>query len=43
MAIIEYQGVEILRKEHVVLKNVTFSIDKGQMVYLVGKVGSGKS
>lgn len=43
MAIIEYQNVEILRKEHVVLKNVTFSIDKGQMVYLVGKVGSGKS
>ncbi len=43
MAIIEYKNVEILRKEHVVLKDVTFSIDKGEFVYLIGKVGSGKS
>lgn len=43
MAIIEYNNVEILRKEHVVLKNVSFSIDNGEFVYLIGKVGSGKS
>ncbi len=41
--IINYQGVEILRKEHVVLKDVTFSIESGQLVYLVGKVGCGKT
>lgn len=43
MALIEYKNVEILRKEHVVLKDVTFSVDSGQFLYLIGKVGSGKS
>lgn len=43
MSIIEYTGVEILRKEHVVLKDVGFSIEPGEFVYLIGKVGSGKS
>lgn len=43
MSIIEYNGVEILRKEHVVLKNVSFTVDNGEFVYLIGKVGSGKS
>lgn len=43
MSIIEYNGVEILRKEHVVLKDVNFTIDAGEFVYLIGKVGSGKS
>lgn len=43
MALIEYKNVEISRKEQTVLKGVTFSIDRGELVYLVGKVGSGKS
>ncbi|MGM9860023.1 MAG: cell division ATP-binding protein FtsE [Muribaculaceae bacterium] len=43
MAIIEYNNVQILRKEHVVLKDVTFSLAEGEFVYLTGKVGSGKS
>ncbi len=43
MSIVDYQHVELLRKEHVVLKNVTFSVDKGQFNYIIGKVGSGKS
>ena len=42
-SIIEYKGVEILRKEHVVLKDVEFKIEPGEFVYLIGKVGSGKS
>ncbi len=43
MSIIEYNGVEILRKEHVVLKDVAFKVEPGEFVYLIGKVGSGKS
>ena len=41
--IVDYNDVEILRKEYVVLKNVTFNIAKGEFTYLVGRVGSGKS
>lgn len=43
MPIIDYRGVEILRKELVVLKDVSFTIEPGEFVYLIGKVGSGKS
>ena len=43
MSIISYRGVEILRNELVVLKNVTFEVNRGEFVYLIGKVGSGKS
>ena len=42
-SIIEYSDVELLRKEHVVLKHVSFSVEPGEMVYLIGSVGSGKS
>lgn len=41
--IIEYKNVDILRQEHVVLKDVSFNVKPGEMVYLLGKVGSGKS
>ena len=41
--IVKYNNVEILRKEHLVLKNVTFELQKGEFLYLIGKVGSGKS
>lgn len=41
--IVDYRGVLVARKELVVLKNVTFSLQKGDFVYLVGRVGSGKS
>ena len=43
MSIIEYKDVELLRKEHVVLKHVSFDVQPGEMVYLIGSVGSGKS
>ncbi len=43
MNIISYRDVEILRKEHVVLKHVSLDVEPGEMVYLIGKVGSGKS
>lgn len=41
--IIEYKGVEIERAERLVLKNVDFTLERGEFCYLVGKVGSGKS
>lgn len=41
--IVDYKGVELLRKELVVLKDVTFSLEEGEFAYLIGRVGSGKS
>lgn len=38
-----YEDVEIKRADKIVLKNVTFSLEKGKFYYLVGRVGSGKS
>lgn len=43
MSIIQYKNVEILRKELVVLRHVDFTVNPGEFVYLIGKVGSGKS
>ena len=42
-SIITYNDVEILRKELVVLKHVSLSLEQGEFLYLIGKVGSGKS
>ena len=42
-AIIDYKNVEVLRKELIVLTNVNFQLEEGQFVYLIGRVGSGKS
>ena len=41
--IIKYEDVEVLRKELVVLKHATFQVNAGEFVYLIGRVGSGKS
>lgn len=41
--IVKYSNVEILRKEHLVLKKVSFELHEGEFLYLIGKVGSGKS
>lgn len=38
-----YENVEIKRADKIVLKDVSFSLDKGRFYYLVGRVGSGKS
>src|SRR6185503_3585051 len=41
--IIELQDVNIYQQDSLVLSNVTFSMEKGEFVYLVGKTGMGKS
>tara|TARA_B100001109_G_C18864685_1_gene476348 strand:+ start:12296 stop:12991 length:696 start_codon:yes stop_codon:yes gene_type:complete len=42
-AIIELNSVNVFQKKHLVLSNIGMRIEKGEMVYLVGKNGSGKS
>ena len=39
--LIDYKGVEVLRDEHVTLKNVDWQVKAGELVYLLGRVGSG--
>ncbi len=41
--IIELTDCTIWQNDHLVLSGVNLSIKKGEFVYLVGKVGSGKS
>ena len=42
-ALITYKGVEVCQQEMSVLNDVTLELNKGDFVYLIGKVGSGKS
>ena len=41
--LIELANATILQRDNIVLSDVTFSIGKGEFVYLIGKTGSGKS
>jgi cell division transport system ATP-binding protein len=41
--ILNYKDVDIYQDEHLVLGKVNFSVEEGEMVYLTGPVGSGKS
>ena len=41
--LIEYKGVEIRQADQIVLQNVNVTVQAGEMIYLLGKVGSGKS
>ncbi len=41
--IIELKDCSIWQGDHLVLSNVNFSLDRSEFVYLVGRVGSGKS
>jgi len=42
-AIISLKKVDIYQQNHLILKNVSFEINKGEFVYLIGKTGSGKT
>lgn len=41
--LINYKGVEICQDEQIVLTDINLTISSGEMVYLLGRVGSGKS
>ena len=41
--LIEYKGVNVYQGEDLILQDVDFHIDEGEFVYIIGKVGSGKS
>ncbi len=41
--LIKYRNVEIRQQERTVLKNVSFEINSGEFIYLLGKVGTGKT
>lgn len=43
MEILSYKDVELRRHEQIVLDRVNITIESGEMVYLLGRVGSGKS
>ena len=43
MPLIELSGVDIANDDGVVLHDVNMSLGRGGFMYLVGKVGSGKS
>ena len=41
--LIKYTDVEIHQAEQIVLTDVNLTVQAGEMIYLLGKVGSGKS
>ena len=41
--LLRLEGVEICRDENVILHNASFTLRNGEFVYVIGKVGSGKS
>jgi cell division transport system ATP-binding protein len=41
--IIDLQKISIFQMENMILANVNLTINKGELVYLIGKTGSGKS
>lgn len=41
--LIDYKKVNIYQDDNIILKDVDFNADEGQFIYIIGKVGSGKS
>jgi len=41
--LIDYKKVNVVQDDSVILKDVNLQVDEGDFVYLIGKVGSGKS
>lgn len=41
--LIKYNNVQLNRAENIILKNISFKIERGDFLYIIGRVGSGKS
>ncbi len=41
--LLKYENVQLCRDENTILKNVNLEVNKGDFLYIIGKVGSGKS
>ena len=41
--IIDFQHASIFQEDYLVLSDVNFTVNKGEFMYLIGKVGSGKT
>lgn len=41
--LIDYQNVKVYQEDECVLEEVNFHADEGEFIYIIGKVGSGKS
>ena len=41
--LIDYENVDVYQEDNCVLKDVNFHVDEGEFIYIIGKVGSGKS
>lgn len=41
--LIKYKNVEIHQADQIVLRDVNLTVESGEMIYMLGKVGSGKS
>jgi cell division transport system ATP-binding protein len=41
--IIQFHNASIAIKDHLILSDINFEVEKGELVYLIGKVGSGKT
>ena len=41
--VIQFENASILQDDHLVLSGINFTLTRGEFVYLIGKVGSGKT
>ena len=41
--IIQFRNASISIKDHLILSDINFEVEKGELLYLIGKVGSGKT
>ena len=43
MSLIDYTNIDIYQEDNLVLKDVNFQVEEGEFIYIIGKVGSGKT
>jgi len=41
--LLQYTGVQLNREENIILRDVDLKVNRGDFLYIIGKVGSGKS